>query len=533
MRDIDKQYVITADVDWASDYCIERFAGICNDFSITPTLFATHKSPVIDRLLQLGRIEIGLHPNFLPGSDHGGTVQEVIDNIASMYPQAKTYRAHSYVDSFPIQQTFRKRGIEYDSNICTYMQHGLTSLNLGAGLKRYPVFFDDNVHYINNEEEGMWVFEKFSESFSTPGLKVVNFHPFLVSANVISEADYRSIKHLIKSFSHGDRQKRKAISGIESFFISLLSHIKDNKHITFTIEQLYQSDVAIDSVQENVGRETWHDTGAIERYNSLSATEKKEFLRCSFNKRNPIDIYATSRDFYLRELEIESILRNIPATGKILDLGCGNGYTGISIASKREGLNICGVDFSDTLISGAGEILKMYSTKSYVSFICSDVLDYIKAQPPASQDCVITERLIQNLPDRESQYSLIADISRVLKPGGKFLMCEASLASYNELNRLRVSVGLSELKPTSQANVSTIFLDDAEVEAVAESSGLKLFNKLGYSNYFICSRVLHPAVIAPELPRFDSNFNKIAYRIQCSLPFKSGVGSNTLWVYVK
>jgi hypothetical protein len=112
-------------------------------------------------------------------------------------------------------------------------------------------------------------------------------------------------------------------------------------------------------------------------------------------------------------------------------------------------------------------------------------------------------------------------------------MCEASLASYNELNRLRVSVGLSELKPTSQANVSTIFLDDAEVEAVAESSGLKLFNKLGYSNYFICSRVLHPAVIAPELPRFDSNFNKIAYRIQCSLPFKSGVGSNTLWVYVK
>jgi hypothetical protein len=62
---------LTSDLDWASEYCIEHFLDIAERFSVTPTLFVTHASVAAFQAARDARAELGIHPNFLPGSSHG------------------------------------------------------------------------------------------------------------------------------------------------------------------------------------------------------------------------------------------------------------------------------------------------------------------------------------------------------------------------------------------------------------------------------------------------------------------------------
>ena len=76
--------------------------------------------------------------------------------------------------------------------------------------------------------------------------------------------------------------------------------------------------------------------------------------------------------------------------------------------------------------------------------------------------------------------------------------------------------------------------NDAEIEEFARDQvGFTLRAKLGYSTYFVITRVLHPLLVAPQDPRFDAPINKFAREIQDRMDFKPGIGSNTLWVFEK
>src|SRR5690348_14834767 len=72
-------FVLTSDLDWASEDCIAVFLEIAERFAIKPTIFVTHESPAIRRAAAAGIVELGIHPNFLPGSDHGADAGSVID----------------------------------------------------------------------------------------------------------------------------------------------------------------------------------------------------------------------------------------------------------------------------------------------------------------------------------------------------------------------------------------------------------------------------------------------------------------------
>ena len=50
-------------------------------------------------------------------------------------------------------------------------------------------------------------------------------------------------------------------------------------------------------------------------------------------KEASTDKYATSQDMNLRELEIKAISKHLSDGLKVLDLGCGNGYTISSLAT--------------------------------------------------------------------------------------------------------------------------------------------------------------------------------------------------------
>lgn len=191
-------FVLTSDLDWASEDCIAVFLEIAARFAIKPTIFVTHESPAARCAAAAGQVELGIHPNFLPGSDHGADAGSVIDTVLALVPQATAVRAHRYLGSPVISALLAKRGLTIDSNVCRHLIAGIEHEFLPDGVIRLPVFFEDDIHWTQG---GEWRFETCRQSFLSPGLKVLNFHPFLVALNVPDAAFYQRHKRHIRTLT--------------------------------------------------------------------------------------------------------------------------------------------------------------------------------------------------------------------------------------------------------------------------------------------------------------------------------------------
>ncbi len=286
--------------------------------------------------------------------------------------------------------------------------------------------------------------------------------------------------------------------------------------------------------QDDLGRTDYLSKREHDEYWKADTKSRQARLRTLYDGRDPTDQYATSRDYNARELEISAIAAHLPG-GEILDLGCGNGYTLISLAARFvASTTFLGVDFSERLIEGANALLATAKVANVVKFICADAIEYIAGLAAASTDGVISERFLLNMPDDKTQRRVIREVFRVLKPGGHFLMCEGSMEGFRGLNALRKSVGLVEIEETSADNISAIRFEDSEIERfLTEDVGFRILQKLGFSTYFAVSRVLHPLLVAPERPRFRSKINDLARQVQLGMPFLPGVGSNVVWILEK
>lgn len=287
---------------------------------------------------------------------------------------------------------------------------------------------------------------------------------------------------------------------------------------------------------DQAGRVTVHSEDEYRRYRSMTNEEKQEFLRREYEQRDAADPYATSRDYNARELEIAAIRAALGAPGRLLDLGCGNGYTLLVLGEAMPGWELLGIDFSPNLIAGANQLLaqRRNALQSVPSFLEADALVHLAGTADASVDYVLTERFIQNMPTEAVQIDVLREIRRVLRPGGLLLMCEGSDEGFEALNDIREKMGLSRIPSTSRENVSAIRFDDGTIERVATRDlGYVLRSKAGFSTFFLIARVLHPLLAAPDPPRFDAPINDLARQLQMHAPMLPGFGSNVLWVLEK
>ncbi len=530
-------FCLTSDVDWACEHVVADMLKLVSSFDIRPTVFATHPSAVLREYEAKGKIELGIHPNFLPGSTHGQDVVSVIDHSCGLFREAKCFRSHMFVDSYIIAKELFRRGFRYDSNLCLYMQPELVPLRHESGLLRFPVFWEDDVHA--RRSPGIWDADALLEEFLTPGLKILNFHPIHVALNTSDDAYYAKVKDRTRTLDEQSLgELRCARKGTRTFLCRLLELLKARGQRFHTLGELYAmytNENGEPAPDVKAGRHTAHSEEEYQQYGKMTDEQKQDFVRRDFDQRNAKDLYATSRDYNARELEISSIKQFLGPKGTVVDLGCGNGYTLLSLAKELEDWNLQGVDFSENLVRGAGELLeaRQAELKSRIRLHCADAVNFVKQAETGSATNVITERFVQNLPSVSVQHEVIRNIFRMLQPGGRFLMCEGSEDGHQALNSLRTELGLPKISATSKDNVSSIRIKESELEAFAEQLGFKLLHKLGYSLYFIMTRVLHPLLVAPESPRFDAPLNDIAGRIQKSTPFLPGFGSNVLWVFEK
>ncbi len=184
-------FILTIDVDWASEYCIATLMEAMRERGIIPVVHVTHKSEVLSRMVEADEVVLGIHPNFLPGSSHGTTIGEVFDHVFALAPNARIWRSHALFDQTAASTEAARRGILYRSNTFAWLEPNLRPVRHFTNLLEFPIFWEDDVHLWRGEELEP---SRFFEAFLTPGLKVLNLHPFFFALNCPSMRYYRPVR---------------------------------------------------------------------------------------------------------------------------------------------------------------------------------------------------------------------------------------------------------------------------------------------------------------------------------------------------
>jgi len=499
------------DTDWASEEQIDFTLSFFDEYHVPVTPFVTHPSRTLERRFSDKRDLVGLHPNFLRGSSHGDKYEEVIDHVRRLWPESVFFRSHCYFDNTHITRHFSKFGFKFDSNLLFFLQGFLLPLKHDSGLLRFPVGWQDDVHLFNRVPLDTAAVIDFLES---PGLKVFNFHPVHVYFNTPDHAYYSGLKN-------GSEKRPFKGRGIQAFLVELLQWMEKEGLRFYTLPELFKT-----CIDHNHGESLQR---IVKKYSEAKPEERTEIVKAFYDSLETTQKYATSRDFNLRELEIEFIRSNVCESKRILDIGCGNGYTLLSLAKSIKA-EMVGVDFSERMIDGARVLAQQMLDRGVdrPTFQLGDARELKCAD--GRFDAVISERCLLNLPSRNDQYLVLQEMHRVLAEGGIAALVEGTLQGLERLNKLRVSVGLEAIPDRSEDNVSSLKLDEVEFENRARRF-FTIEKKQDFGMYYLLSRVVHPLLVFPEEPRFDARINEIARKVAALAPSYAGLGHVVGYVF--
>ncbi len=178
-----EKYFLTIDIDWADDDVLNDTIDLIEKGDIQATWFVTHDTDVLQRLRDNKKFELGIHPNFnfLLNGDHqkGSNVEEVVDRILEVVPEAKTVRSHSMTQSTNILDVFKNKGLEFECNhfIPDVAEIALKPWNLWNGLVKVPYSWEDDIACLYNN---MGDYQKMK---NREGLRVLDFHPIHIFLN--------------------------------------------------------------------------------------------------------------------------------------------------------------------------------------------------------------------------------------------------------------------------------------------------------------------------------------------------------------
>lgn len=190
---------LTFDVDWACDDILIDSIDLVERADVAATWFITHDSPALDRLRENPKFELGIHPNFNPLLEKENlsrqTIEEVIERLLDIVPDAKSVRSHSMFQSSRIQKIFYEYGLYWDANHYVPEQTDiiLKPWKLWTGATKVPHFWEDDLAAIYER------FNSFSSLQAKAGLKVFDFHPIHVFLNMSDIEQYEKTREIHKN----------------------------------------------------------------------------------------------------------------------------------------------------------------------------------------------------------------------------------------------------------------------------------------------------------------------------------------------
>lgn len=229
-----------------------------------------------------------------------------------------------------------------------------------------------------------------------------------------------------------------------------------------------------------------------------------------FARKYSLDSRASTPDAYLVNLEIRTLGKYIGNGGRLLDIGCGNGYAAIKLAQKKA-VEIIGVDISSEMITCANRMLENYmgDLKGEVQFELGNILSpsFTERFGQNCFDTVLTKRTLINVLNWSEQKEAITKILHLLKPKGNYIMIEGTVQGYENINSLRERFKIARTPIRWHNN----YLDEEKlIPFLNENFDIVCIRNFS-STYYIGSRVIQPVILKPfkKEPRYDFFLNRL------------------------
>lgn len=190
---------------------------------------------------------------------------------------------------------------------------------------------------------------------------------------------------------------------------------------------------------------------------------------------------------------------------KVIDVGCGNGYTLSQLAELVPGNEYSGLEFNESLRAVAVERLAAIGIG-----VAGGDIRRRETLPDAAFDVLVCQRVLINLLDEADQARALANLIDLMAEGGVAIFIEAFTAPLQNLNAARAELGLEPMPPA----IHNQYLKDDFFEHPAlepwRSGGLSVEPDMLSTHYFV-TRVFHEAVLRATESKFIRNSHFVRF----------------------
>jgi hypothetical protein len=215
--------VLTVDVDWSPNACIEDTLAIIRAAEVPATVFATAGTPYE----LLDGFDIGIHPDFRGATQDAKGIESELTACLTEFPRATGLRSHALVTSSRHALVIRDGfgAIKYTSNYYMPGVERLAPFLSQAGIPELPIWWMDHLYL---EAQGFCDCDLFMAEFNSPGLKVIDLHPFHVFINSQDREHFQSAR---RDYHHARllESHRRAGPGVRELLLSLLDQVRSRK----------------------------------------------------------------------------------------------------------------------------------------------------------------------------------------------------------------------------------------------------------------------------------------------------------------
>lgn len=153
------------------------------------------------------------------------------------------------------------------------------------------------------------------------------------------------------------------------------------------------------------------------------------------------DAEVNIADVFQRELEYDAFEPWLQPGWRLLEVGCGNGYS--TRRFRKRVAQVDALDSSPAMIERAKQRVGEQNNR----FVCDDLLKPQSLEP--TYDAIVCVRVLINLSGLEQQLKALESMRDMLGPGGVLILVEGFLDGFGALSELRSAIGLSPVEPAA------------------------------------------------------------------------------------
>lgn len=212
------------------------------------------------------------------------------------------------------------------------------------------------------------------------------------------------------------------------------------------------------------------------------------------------DIEVNLGDVFQRNLEFDAITAYFGRGDRLLEVGCGNGY---STRHFRDHVaHVDAFDFAEAMVARAKEKVGEENNR----FFTDNLLEPRDFDGP--YDTVVCVRVLINLKDLAEQKLALRNLHGCLKDGGTLVLAEGFTDGFAALNGLREKVGLGALTPAK----INFYSDIADLMPVIEDL-FEVRDTFHLGAYDYLTRVVYPLIAGPENVKHNTVFSERSERL--------------------